>query len=289
VAAEPYFADVRDNTFDFIQQLRFYKVKVGYITIGYALWRAGLPILTGLRLMSAFSMFVFALVLLAWSHDALLSAVLLLVPPVLNMGRTVTPDSLSTAIVLSAFFALAGRKDLLAISLLIASVLVRFDDLVILLIVLAWLTRRRRIRFFHGVMLGALAVAGVVLVNHFTGYYGWRILMQHSFIKPEIEPLTHPVLISFHGYLHAVASLRVIPYTFMTIWLLVAIAVWKWLPSQSVFRNFLPLAGLSILARLAIYPNFEDRYFVWAYLLVGVALIQAAQSPMYRVEEGSLR
>jgi len=278
VAAEPYFADVRDNTAHFMEQLSFYRVKLAYITLGYAIWRAGLPILTGLRLISAVCTFILALLILAWSHDPFLSLLLLLVPPVLNLDRSVTPDALSAAIILLAFFSLAKRRHWLAICLFGGSVLVRFDAIVVLWIILAWLALKGRIRPLQGLSVGAFALACVTLVNHLCGYYGWRVLMQHSFIKPEIEPLTHPVLINPRGYLLAIASLRVIPYTFMTIWLLVAVAVWKRLPPQSEFRDFLPLAGLCILARLAIYPNFEDRYFAWAYLLAGVALIQMAQS-----------
>lgn len=65
----------------------------------------------------------------------------------------------------------------------------------------------------------------------------------------------------------------------MTIWILVAAAAWKRLPSGSVFRDLLPLAGVYILVGLAMFPNFDDRFFVWAYLLAGAVLIQTAQIP----------
>jgi hypothetical protein len=53
VAAEPYFADIYDNPYHFTEQLGLFRVKLGYVASGYVLWRAGLPILTGLRLVSA--------------------------------------------------------------------------------------------------------------------------------------------------------------------------------------------------------------------------------------------
>src|SRR5271170_8333814 len=99
VAAEPYFADVYNNPYHFVQQLGLSRVKLGYVASGYALWRAGLPILVSLRLISACSLLIVGLALLAWTHDALLSAVLLLTPPVLNMGRMVTGDPLSTTVI----------------------------------------------------------------------------------------------------------------------------------------------------------------------------------------------
>ena len=281
VVTEPYFADVYNNPYHYLQQLGFYRVKLGYVTAGYVLWRVGLPILVGLRLISACSIFIVGLTLLAWTHDAVLSSVLLLTPSVLSMGRMVTVDPLSTTVVFLALFSLARNKDLLAVVLLLASIFLRFDNAVLIVILLPWMVWRGRIRLSVGAFFGTVGMAAAVLANHITGYYGWRVLMQHSFIKPEIEPITHPVLISFVGYLHAIAALRVMPYTFMTIWILIGVAAWKRLPAGSVFRDLLPLTGLCILVRLAIYPNIEDRYFLWAYLIAGVALIHTAQTPFF--------
>lgn len=277
VAAEPYFADVYANPNHFAQQLGLFRVKLGYVAAGYVLWYAGLPILVGLRLISAFCIVVVGLVVLVWSRDVILSALLLLTPPVLNMGRMVTADPLSTMIIILALFALSRRKDVLAASLMVASILVRSDNVVLALMFLAWLIWRQRIRFSTAALFGVLAMASATFVNRIAGIYNWRVIMQHGFVKPVIEPIRHPVPISLAGYLHAVAGLRAIPYTFMTVWVLVAAAVWKRTPSGSLLRDLLPLAGISILVRLFMFPNFDDRFFVWAYLLAGVALIQTAQ------------
>jgi len=279
VTGEPYFADVYNNPYHFVQQLGLSRVKLGYVASGYALWRAGLPILFSLRLISACSLLVVGFVLLAWTHDAVLSAVLLLTPPVLNMGRMVTGDPLSTAIIVLALFALTKKGELLAAGLLIVSIFVRSDNVVLVLILITGMTWTQHLRFRIGGWCAALGVATSAIVNRIAGIYGWRLLMQHSFVKPELEPVTHPVLITFAGYLHALAGLRAIPYTFLTIWLLVASAVWRRLPEGSVLRDLLPVAGIYIVLRLLIFPNFDDRFFVWAYLIAGVALIQAAQSP----------
>ncbi len=278
VAAEPYFADVRDNPYHFAQQLGLFRVKLGYVAAGYVLWRAGLPILAGLRLISACCLFLVGMVVLASTGDALLAAVLLLTPPVLNLGRMVTADPFSTTMIFVALFALDKKRDLFAPTLLIASIVVRSDNVVLVLILLAWMAWSRHLRLHVGALYAALAVVVCALVNRIAGIFGWRVLMQHGFIRPEIEPLSHPVLITFTGYLHALAGLRAIPYTFMTVWILVAAAVWKRLPDGSILRNLLPVAGIYIVVRLLIFPNFDDRVFVWAYLLAGVALIRTARS-----------
>jgi len=279
VATEPYFADVYNNADHYVQQLAFYRVKFGYIAIGYAMWRSGLPVLAGLRLVSAFCFAALGLVVLAWTHKAALSAILLLTPPVLDLGRFVTPDALSTVIIVSAMLLFTRKKYLPAVCLLVFSLLIRFDGFVFVLILLIWMVWQRRISFSLGAVFGALVVAESVLMNRIAAYYGWRVLMQHSFIKPEIEPAIHPVGISLAGYLHAIVGLRVIPYTFMTMFVLMAAIAWKRLPSKSALHHLLLVAGISILARLVIFPNVEDRYFAWAYLLAAVALIQTVHFP----------
>ncbi|MGA7314596.1 MAG: hypothetical protein WBX22_11565, partial [Silvibacterium sp.] len=60
---------------------------------------------------------------------------------------------------------------------------------------------------------------------------------------------------------------------------------WKRLPSGSVFRDLLSLAGLYIVVRLAMFPNFDDRFFLWTYLLAAIALIQSDQVPASDVTE----
>jgi hypothetical protein len=282
-ASDPYFTDVRDNPFHFAEQMGLFRVKLGYVAAGYALWRAGLPILVGLRLISAASLFVVAITILAWTCDALLCSILLLTAPVLNMGRMVTADPLSTMVLFVALFAMTRRRCLLAAVLLLGSIVIRPDNLILVLMLLAWMIWRRHLRFFNGCIVVAVAITISILVNRFAGIYGWRVLMQHGFIKPEIDPISHPVMITFAGYLHALAGLKAIPYTFMTVWALVAVAAWKRLPEGDILRSFLMLAGLFTVIRLLIFPNFDDRFFVWAYLIAGVALMQTAR---YRVREG---
>jgi hypothetical protein len=281
VLDEPYFADVRNNPDHFAQQLGLFRVKLGYVATGYVLWRAGLPILVGLRLISACCLFAVGLGVLAWTHNAILSPVLLLTPPVLNLGRMVTADPLSTAMVFFALFALDRKRNLLAASLLVGSIVVRSDNIILALILLLWMVWRQHIPLPVGALFATIAVTVCAFVNRIAGIYGWRVLAQHAFVKPEIDPITHPVPISFAGYLHALAGLKAIPYTFMTVWILVAGAAWKRIPEGSILRDLLLLAGLYIVIRLVIFPNFDDRFFVWFYLLSGVALIEAAQGPVF--------
>jgi hypothetical protein len=287
VSAEPYFLDVYNNPYHFVQQLGLSRIKFGYVAAGYVLWRGGLPILVSLRLISACCLFVVGLTVLAWTHEALLCSLLLLTPPCLNMGRMVTADPLSTTILVLSLFFLSKERTLLATALLLGSIVVRADNLVLVLILVAWMLWSRRLRTPLAVLYAAVAIAISVFINSAVGMFGYRVLMQHSFIQPEIEPLTHPVPITFTGYLHALAGLRAIPYTFMTVWLLVAAVLWRRFPKGSFFRELFAVIGIYIVVRLLMFPNFDDRVFVWAYLIAGAALIQTARSALAKPELSS--
>jgi hypothetical protein len=285
VASEPYFADVYDHPDRFAQQLGLFRVKLGYVAAGFMLWRAGLHILVGLRLISACCLFAISMAALAWTREPVLSALLLLTAPVLNMGRMVTADPLSSLLIFLALLVLARTKPALGAALLLVSILVRSDNVVLVLILFGWMTWSRRLPIKTGAVCAVGAVAIYATVNRFAGIYSWRVVMEHGFIQPQAEPLTHPVLISFMGYLQALAGLRAIPYTFMIVWVFVAAALWKRLQKGSYLRSLLPVVGVSILVRLLIFPNFDDRFFTWAYLLAGVTLIQATEFPMAVIED----
>ena len=285
VASEPYFADVRDHPDHFAQQMGLFRVKLGYVAVGYVLWRAGLPILVGLRLISACCLFVVGLAVLSWTREPVLSALLVMTAPVLNIGRMVTADPLSSALILLALLALVRKWQALAAALLLTSIVVRSDNVVLVLILLGWMIWNRRMPTRAGALCAVVAVAVGAFINRFAGMYGWRVLMQHSFIQPEAEPLTHPVLISFAGYLQALAGLRGILYSSMVVWVFVATAVWRSLPENSFLRSLLPAVGLFVVVRLLIFPNFDDRVFAWAYVLTGIALIQTVRSSMAEIED----
>lgn len=285
VKDEPYFEDIWNNPYHFAEQMGLFRFKLGYVTAGYLLWRAGLPIIDGLRLVSACSFFVIGVVLLAWVRSPLLALLLLLISPILNLARTVTADPLSTAVIFSAFFALSLKRPHIAAGLLLASIVIRGDNFVLAFILLAWMFFRRDLELRTTALFAVGATAIAVAIHRFAGLYRWRVLMQHSFIKPEITPISHPVLLSFSGYLHVLAGLRVLPYTFILFWLFIGLAVWKMLPKDSFFRSAFAVIGLFMIVRIFSFPNMDDRFYVWIYLIIGTALIQLSQNiapPLYK-------
>jgi len=277
VDSEPYFTDIRDNPQHFVEQLGLFRVKLGYVATGYLLWRMGLPILFSLRLITTFAFVAVGLTLLSWTHEPLLSAGLLLTTPILNISRMVTADPLSTATIFLAMYLLTTDRNLLVANLLLCSIVVRPDNLFLAVPFLIWMVLQKRLTFASTSVFVTLSLAAAMLVSRIAHVYRWRVVLQHGFIKPEIEPVSHPVQISISNYLHALTELRAAPYTSLTTWALVTVVAWRILPSRSIFCELFPLVGICILLRLVSFPNPDDRFFAWAYLLAGTALIQTIQ------------
>ena len=127
----------------------------------------------------------------------------------------------------------------------------------------------------QAVVLAAVAGASVLAINHFAGNYGWRVLFHYSFIGGRSPTEIAPRL-TISEYLHAAAhGLALIGGQETTIWLLLGLAAWHWLPRSSIYRHILAAAGLAALARFVLFPTPENRYFAWAYLIVGAAFINA--------------
>jgi len=69
----------------------------------------------------------------------------------------------------------------------------------------------------------------------------------------------------------------------LTVWFLVAAVLWKLLPKGAFFRQLFAVSGVYLVIRVLMFPNFDDRVFVWAYLMVGVALIQIGRPALVKL------
>jgi hypothetical protein len=265
----PYFTDLLQNPEHLKAQLWIFKVKLAYPALGYVLWRAGVPILHGLRVVSAASFFLVGLLMLAWTGRPLPSALIMLSMPVLDMGRMVTADPLATAVVLWAFYFMSRRRYLLGFTILCASVLVRIDLLVLVLVAGAWLIWRGQVRSELAVPLAVASLIATASIQHFAGYQSWRLLMYAAFVSPILDPVSHPAFITARQYFSALLlGLRSIPYTFLPITAFMAVLAWS-----RVSGEVLLIAAFYVVIRILMFPNLDDRFFVWLYALAGAELI----------------
>lgn len=118
------------------------------------------------------------------------SFLLMLSPPILILARFNTPDALSCLCSLAALYLIFQRESLFpGLTLLLASIYVRTDNVLLALAVLGYCSMvTRQLEKTKAAILGAVAVASVVLINHFAGDYGLRMLYYRSFVASPLAP-----------------------------------------------------------------------------------------------------
>jgi hypothetical protein len=141
-----------------------------------------LPPQQAINLVSAASLFLIAIVIGAFTRNYLYSALLLLTPALVSLGRLGTPDALSTAMLAAGCVCILKEKLLPGILLLMISTWARTDNILFVLVMLAWLVWNHRLgRVYAGVLAG-VAIGSVEYIDFFSGNYGWKVLMHYSFV-----------------------------------------------------------------------------------------------------------
>lgn len=237
--------------------------------------RAGTSYQRAISLVSAVSLFFIGSVLLLWTGRPLYCGLLLATPAVVGIARSGTPDAFSAFFLLTSVWALTKNRMFPGVTLLLASVWVRTDNILFVLVALAWLAWKKNLSPVQFGVLAGLAGTSVFLINYFSGNYGWRVLFRYTFVGGRYIANVHPEL-RLGEYLAAVAGgIKEIGNQETALFVLLGLAAFKWLPKTDLLRSILICVTAAALWRFLLFPNPEDRYFVWGYLITGAAFIQA--------------
>ncbi len=240
--------------------------------------RAGMPYQRAISLVSAVSLFLIGSVLLLWTGRPLYSGLLLSAPAVVGIARSGTPDALSAFFLLTSAWALTKNRMFPGLTLLLASVWVRTDNVLFVLVVLTWLAWKKKLSPAQFGVLAALAGTSVLVINHFSGNYGWRVLFRYTFVGGRYIANVSPDL-RIGEYLAAAAGgIKQIGNQEIALFVLLGLAALRWLPKTDLLRSILICVAAAAIWRFLLFPNPEDRYFAWAYLIIGAAFIRAVAS-----------
>lgn len=250
-----------------------YAVRPLYTELIAWLSLTGVSIQKSINLISASSLFLSGIVILVWTNAPLLSVLLLGSWQVLELGRTGTPDGLSTFVTLLAL-SILERSQLAALSLLFLALFIRTDSLLLLVAVLAWQALRGRLRLWVGVTASIVAIAAVMGINYWAHHPGWVVLFRLSFIGGRApSAVVHALTIREYAVAFAHGSWSLLPQ--ISVWLLLAVVTWRWSRSQ-----LLTVASIAALAHFVLFPSPELRYLLWYCLLVGTQFILALRKSM---------
>jgi hypothetical protein len=258
----------------FAQYLPFYSIRPAYIGTAYLLYKAGVPCFRSLMLISSISLFCIGLIVFSWLSlyfDALKAwgFTLLVMVPMVRIAREATPDKMSCAILLLASYLIVERKaHWQGIVLLMLSLLVRTDNVLVLLAVVAFLWFTARIRLSAAVMVCAGGIGTVLLINHFSGTFGWKFLIQQYFYGPFAYPVAMTPHLTARMYFHALAS-SCVTVLAKDWYLLVLLGVV--LALRSPLQNFLLVVLTASAFHFVLFPATEFRYYLLSIIIAALA------------------
>jgi len=269
----------------FVQQLAWYRGRVAYWGLGYLLSKAGIHEVTALRIIGA--AFYFALCTVVLFHltylfpdqtlPLLLSVVVAIYPPLLQMGTVMNPDMMASVGVALGFSLLLREKLILGTLIMVATVFVRTDIVVFcaLLITPVVLVGRGPLARRIGSAIGlALAVPLVLLINSAFDYPGWEKLFTTSFVEILSYPLATDVSVSLEEYFRVLLSIGLRLLIGHPIWLIMVLSIVFFCKVFNDSRLHDPAlvwlgAILTYLpVRMILYPSPADRFFIVHALLV---------------------
>ena len=241
---------------------------------GMGLVRAGVVISVG-------SYFLLGILLFIWIRkytspwlSLAISLLLMISAPLVELGRENGSDALATLVAFASLYLIFEEKRLAAgMTLLLASIYFRTDIVMLAGPVILACWWERRIELWKAGVLSFVAVASVLCIDHFAGYYGIKLLYQHTFSGTTIAPGEITPRFTFSDYVSAFRT-GITQWTnsffvpFLLLGMIGAI-------SERMRILFLVAVAYACLHFVAL-PNWEERYFGVYYLAMGVCAATAA-------------
>ena len=243
---------------------------------------------------SVIAFFCIGLLLLYWlerhvgfGYALLLSVLILLLPPMLQVVKLSTPDCLSAFFVMLAVFLLVEKKSImLSLLTLVLAIFTRLDNVVFCIMFLPamgifnYLPKKVSIPK-HAVFILVL-LASYFTVSLMSRSYGWSMFYYPSFSKHlNAENNIHKAF-ALSSYL-TLAEKQIMVHmqaTYLPVFIFLAAfsaikrRVGNWL-SIDVYQ-FLPLFCLIVIAaRFVLQPAISDRFYIPYYLLILVCLVKS--------------
>ena len=268
------------------QQLPFYWVKPGFVSLLVVAAALGVnPVTAALALTSA-AYGAAGLVAYAWATRHLsrsLAAVTVLacfaVPQIMMPGRYGTPDGVALFLVLLGLylgFGL-GRFGALAAALLLA-ITVRLDNAILFGLIVVYAAVFRHLGVAAAGLWLAAGVGLTVIIGRLAGAYGWQTLLHHSLIEPLTAPAAFVPDRPLADYVGAYAQAlrwelqRQSVMLFSAMGVLAALLRWRVGGRGDATLHLVMIMGLAAWANSAVLPTEMDRRLAPAYLACLLAL-----------------
>jgi len=284
-----YPQQMAQNSADFISQLTFYVVKPLYIALLAGLYALGLPMISAMMTLSAFSVMAACAVVMRWlslfvplSQAASLTVLLAYATRLVDLARGGSPDGLSVLIVLLGLYWILERKSAVQGLLLLAlAISVRPNNVIFFTLVGAFLMFQQ-----PSIALSATFVAGIILYMLISQLgESWWLLFYHTFIEQvdNLSQFSQPFSWSLYYQVLADSgqALLVRGLSANTMLWVFAFGAGLLYARVAQVRPWLGLMALNVLAIMLLFPAVLhwDRFLVPFYLWIAIALTERLYRP----------
>lgn len=292
-SSNKYKTSVAQNAAEFNLQMPFYVVKPLYTGMVYLFHKAGFSLTKSTVVPSVIAYFLIGLLLINWIRKYLrfyaalvLSSLIMLLPPMLQVAKLSTPDCLSAFFVLWAIYFVVEKKLVVVpFVLLLVSVFARLDNAILstLLFPALALTKMldQKISLKKQMLFLVASVLSYLIVSSCAMHYGWNILYYPSFSAHLNTGHDIHQSFSIASYLKLVLSQLMVGLFFSWLMLFVFLVALlsmaspasngkKWNMDQVVLLFFLFVIAL----RFMLQPVIADRFYIPYYLVALVLLIR---------------
>jgi len=290
-ATSEFHRDVAHDSAHFVQQLRFYSIKPLYCIAAAGVHRAGFSLPGSLLLISLFSFICYALLAWVWLRKyigepwcTVFSGLLILTPPLFQLGRIGTPDALELLLLVSGLYLLLERSKAAAgCTLFLVAIWVRPDAIVFVGFLFCVLFFLRIIDVAEWATFCALALMSYGLIQVCARPYPWGVLFQNSFIGFLAAPGDAVVHITPRIYAstmahNAWALVKSFSITLMFCIGLIAILLHGRRPYRLITATVLTAA----IIHFFLYPSTEIRFYALPTFFVPLSLLLACSAYLFK-------
>lgn len=299
--ANQYRKDVYKETEAFFDIMPFYNIKFIYIWTIYFFTKLWLWIIDAIIAVSILSYLAFSIILFTFfrkeieKYPVLFFALYLMTfsSPILIAARSTTPDMFWAFLLLAWTFLVIRKNIILWLLVLILSLWVRTDSIIFIGVLMFYLKffaeTDYKINYKTFFIWWFLALAFYKWINTYFSNFGYWTLYYNSFI----EPISYPSKFSFditimEYFVHLKDKIALLlqlrdnkPITyfpFMIVLSFVAFALWQKnkIKLSNIFFWLLIVSTFTLLFKFAIFPNIQERYFVFHFIITFIVLIKFA-------------
>jgi hypothetical protein len=201
------------------------------------------------------------------------SFLLMLSPPILDLARFNTPDALACLVSLAALYLIFERNRMFwGLTLLLLSVYVRTDNALLAVAVLGYCcVVTRQLEKIPAAVLALLAVSSVLLINHFAGDYGLRVLYYRSFVAIPLAPGELVPNFGIADYLRAfrTAVSQTMSGSLPLFFLMGVVGICA--QRQRASQAIAAVTTFYLIFHFLLFPSGQERF--WGVFYIGCAMV----------------